>query len=64
LLRAGGTENYEAADKMLGFVQNKITASGLPPMRDRGEEITECAFMQADILLFMLPFSSIMNSEA
>jgi len=28
-------------------------------MRDRGEEITECAFMQADMLLFLLPFSGL-----
>jgi hypothetical protein len=26
-------------------------------MRDRGEEITECAFMQADMLLFLLPLT-------
>ena len=23
------------------------------PMRDEGEEITECAYMQADMLLFL-----------
>ncbi len=57
LFRAGGEENRKAADRLLAFIRGKITASGLPPMRDRGEEITECAFMQADILLFLLPFS-------
>jgi len=61
LLRAGGKENRETAERLLVFIRGKITASGLPPMRDRGEEITECAFMQADILLFLLPFSSLMN---
>ncbi|MCF6177370.1 MAG: hypothetical protein L3J71_16575 [Victivallaceae bacterium] len=56
LLRTGGDANQAAAKCLLKFIGSKITASGLPPMRDRGEEITECAFMQADILLFLLPF--------
>lgn len=56
LLRAEGKENEEAAERLLQFIDNKITTCGLPPMRDSGEEITECAFMQADILLFLLPF--------
>ncbi|MFA6714874.1 MAG: hypothetical protein WCS27_05820 [Victivallaceae bacterium] len=55
LLRVGGDENIRTAKQLLNFIESKITASGLPPMRDRGEEITECAFMQADILLFLLP---------
>ena len=59
LLRAGGKENKNAAERLLKFIDSKITASGLPPMRDQGEKITECAFMQADILLFLLPFTSI-----
>ena len=54
LMRVGGDENRNASEKLLRFVESKITASGLPPMRDRGDEITECAFMQADILLFLL----------
>lgn len=58
LKRAGGRENEETADRLLDFISRKITASGLPPMRDRGEEITECAFMQADILLFLLPLTA------
>jgi hypothetical protein len=58
LLRAGGKENRAAAGHLLKFIGSQITASGLPPMRDRGEEITRCAFMQADILLFLLPFTS------
>lgn len=57
LCRIGGAENRKAAEQLFSFIQTKITASGLPPMRDRGEEITECAFMQADILLFLLPLS-------
>lgn len=56
LKRVGGKENEETASRLLSFISGKITTSGLPPMRDRGEEITECAFMQADILLFLLPF--------
>ena len=56
LLRAGGAENRQAAMRLLKFISRQITSSGLPPMRDRDEEITECAFMQADILLFLLPF--------
>jgi hypothetical protein len=54
LLRAGGDENRQVAERLLKFIATKITASGLPLMRDRGEAITECAFMQADILLFLL----------
>jgi hypothetical protein len=38
------------------------TASGLLPMRDVGEEITECAYMQADMLLFLLPFSNLLDA--
>lgn len=37
------------------FLLSKRTDSGLLPMRDRGEEIADCAFMQADMLLFLLP---------
>jgi hypothetical protein len=58
LKRVGGKENEETAGRLLVFINDKITASGLPPMRDRSEEITECAFMQADILLFLLPFTA------
>lgn len=55
LSRIGGPLNQEAAGRLLRFIESRLTPSGLPPMRDRGEEITECAFMQADILLFLLP---------
>ena len=58
LKRVGGKENEETVGRLLDFISSKITASGLSPMRDRGEEITECAFMQADILLFLLPFAT------
>lgn len=59
LRRAGGEENEAAAARLWRYVLSLRTASGLLPMRDRGEEITECAFMQADMLLFLLPFSSL-----
>lgn len=57
LRRTGGARNEETAQRLLGALLAKRTASGLLPMRDRGEEITECAFMQADMLLFLLPFA-------
>ena len=44
------------------FLASRRTASGLLPMRDQGEEITECAFMQADMLLFLLPFSALAST--
>lgn len=55
LSRIGGRENAAVAGRLLEFVKGKLTSSGLLPLRDRGEEITECAFMQADMLLFLLP---------
>ncbi len=59
LRRAGGVENAAAAGRLLGRLLAMRTPSGLLPMRDRGEEITECAYMQADMLLFLLPFSGL-----
>ena len=55
LLRAGGSADREAAIRLLEYMLSLKTASGLLPMRDRGEEITTCAFMQADLGLFLLP---------
>lgn len=60
LRRAGGAKNAAAAARLLKFLLGLRTKSGLLPMRDRGEEITECAFMQADMLLFLLPFSGLL----
>lgn len=57
LRRVGGAENEMAAERLLKQILQHRTESGLLPMRDRGEEITECAFMQADMLLFLLPFT-------
>jgi hypothetical protein len=57
LRRIGGERNLETAARLWKTVLAKRTKSGLLPMRDRGEEITECAFMQADMMLFLLPFS-------
>jgi len=59
LRRIGGKRNTSKAAKLLTFMLGQRTASGLLPMRDEGEEITECAFMQADMLLFLLPFSGL-----
>jgi hypothetical protein len=57
LARVGGEANLEAAARLLDYALGLRTASGLLPMRDRGEEITECAFMQADMVLFLLPLT-------
>ena len=62
LRRAGGEENEQAAARLGRFLASRRTASGLLPMRDQGEEITECAFMQADMLLFLLPFSPLAST--
>ena len=57
LLRVGGDPNVECAERIFRHALSLRTERGLLPMRDRGEAITECAFMQADMLLFMLPFA-------
>ena len=57
LMRIAGEENVQAASRLLGYALAMRTDSGLLPMRDRGEEITECLYQQADVLLFLLPFS-------
>lgn len=54
LRRIPGEANAEAAARLLSYTLSLRTASGLLPMRDVGEEITECAYMQADMLLFLL----------
>ncbi|MFA6101678.1 MAG: hypothetical protein WCV67_10190 [Victivallaceae bacterium] len=64
LTRIGGKENCESAKKILECLINMKTNSGLLPMRDRGDEIIECLFMQADILLFMPPLSKCMKEAA
>ena len=53
LRRIGGEANVAAAERLLGYALAQRSASGLLPMRDEGEEITECAYMQADMLLFL-----------
>ena len=58
LQRQGGAENEAAAARLLRHAFGRRTPAGLLPMRDRGEEITECAFMQADMLLFLLPLTA------
>lgn len=57
LARIGGPENLTAADRLLGWLLAQRAADGLLPMRDAGETITECAFMQADICLFLQPLA-------
>lgn len=54
LRRLGGEANQAAATRLLGYALSRRSLSGLLPMRDEGEEITECAYMQADMLLFLL----------
>jgi hypothetical protein len=59
LLRVGQEENVAAAKRLLKFVETQIGADGLPRMRDEiKEDITKCAYMQADILMFILQFST------
>ncbi len=59
LLRVGGADNEAAAGRLLKFISTRLGSDGLPLMReDVTEEITECAYMQADILMFILPFIS------
>jgi hypothetical protein len=62
LRRMGGEKNRDTADRLLNYTLTMQTASGLLPMRDVGEEITECAYMQADMLLFLLPFSNLLDA--
>jgi hypothetical protein len=57
LCRLGGDENAAAAERLLARLLQWRTESGLLPMRDRGETITECAFMQADMYLFLAPLA-------
>ena len=59
LMRVGGKSNMQTAARLLKRIVGTRTASGLLPMRDCGEEITECLFMQADMLLFLLPFTDL-----
>jgi hypothetical protein len=56
LFRIGGEKNAVCAERLLCRLMTMRTDSGLLPMRDTGPEITRCAFMQADILMFLLPF--------
>mgnify|MGYP001014116523 CR=1 FL=1 len=56
LFRHGTDADRGIAERLLGSAFSRRTAGGLLPMRDRGEEITACAFMQADMLLFLLPW--------
>ncbi|MEW6355706.1 MAG: hypothetical protein AB1696_05235 [Planctomycetota bacterium] len=60
LRRVGGKRNTNTAARLLKYLLSVRTPCGLLPMRDEGEEVTECAYMQADMLLFLLPFSGIL----
>lgn len=55
LFRLGGDKNITKARLLLHRLFSIRTRSGLLPMRDCGPEITQCAFMQADILMFLIP---------
>ncbi|MFH1476005.1 MAG: hypothetical protein ABIH24_00725 [Verrucomicrobiota bacterium] len=63
LMRIGGNANRETALRLLKYVFSLKTSSGLLPMRDRGEPITDCAYMQADILLFLLSFADLTRKD-
>jgi hypothetical protein len=58
LQKSSEKRHIQCATEILEFLQSKKTDGGLLPMRDRGEVITECAFMQADIGLFLMEFLS------
>ena len=64
LMRAGTKRDLEKATRLWRVLAAKRTDSGLLPMRDRGETITECAYMQADMLLFLLPFAELAGGRA
>jgi hypothetical protein len=53
LARLGDQESLAAADKLMRYILSQRTSCGLLPMRDEGEEITHCLFMQADMFLFL-----------
>lgn len=57
LWRHGDDASRDGACRLLRHAFGLRTPSGLLPMRDRGEEVTECAFMQADMLLFLMPLT-------
>lgn len=54
LSKSTNKRNNKCAHEILEFIVSNRTESGLLPMRDRGEIITECAFMQADMALFLM----------
>jgi prenyltransferase beta subunit len=56
MLRIGGQDNILKAEKLLEYVLSKRTNSGLLALVEDKEEITMCAYMQADILCFILGF--------
>lgn len=43
----------DAACRILRYLSSIQTKSGLLLMKDRGEEVTECLYMQADAMLFL-----------
>jgi hypothetical protein len=53
LTRLGDQESLSAANKLMRYILSMKTSCGLLPMRDEGEEITHCLFMQADMFLFL-----------
>ena len=61
LMRIGGKRNTATALRLLRRVMKWRTRSGLLALVDHGEEITECAFMQADMFLFLSPFSNLLG---
>ena len=59
LRRLGGRANAQAAAWLLRHILGRRTDSGLLPMWDVGEDVVHCAYYQADMLMFLLPYSGL-----
>ncbi|MBT3286924.1 MAG: hypothetical protein HN904_18265 [Victivallales bacterium] len=59
LARLGGEANEASAARLVDYLLANRAPDGLLPMRDYGETITECAFMQADMYLFLQPLTGL-----
>lgn len=53
LKRVGGAANLRTAERLMKFILDHRGDSGLPSMRDEGEPVFHCLFMQADIYMFL-----------
>jgi len=62
LRRLGGTANAQAAARLLRHILARRTDSGMLPMWDVGEDVVHCAYYQADMLMFLLPYSGLVEA--